>query len=373
MSFGYLSKKSSPRAWAIYALTCFLNLWVVTALAQTPLTVGIRLHRGFIIPHSDSIANLASARPFSLELDAGRHLMGQRTYDACQCLPRVGASFFYTNFGNPAVLGNAYSLLPYVEPYFRADKRFNFSFRFGIGVSYLNRVYDPVDNPLNLFYSSPISFLLLANLSANYKISPQITLRLAGNYNHISNGGLQDPNKGINYPTLSLGLDYTPRPPEFQAREPIGWRDLHPKRQSWQVAVFGMAKKAFRGEPNRFAVVGLSAQVRQVVGRIHALTLGAEYVADFSQRALAQRLGQPVRYQDLALLAGHEFVLGRFGFSQALGVYLVSHPNNLDPVYQRYGLSCRLGPRLGLGLNLKAHRNVADFLDFRLIYTVWRR
>jgi hypothetical protein len=371
MSFGYLSKKSSPRAWAIYALTCFLNLWVVTALAQTPLTVGIRLHRGFIIPHSDSIANLASARPFSLELDAGRHLMGQRTYDACQCLPRVGASFFYTNFGNPAVLGNAYSLLPYVEPYFRADKRFNFSFRFGIGVSYLNRVYDPVDNPLNLFYSSPISFLLLANLSANYKISPQITLRLAGNYNHISNGGLQDPNKGINYPTLSLGLDYTPRPPEFQAREPIGWRDLHPKRQSWQVAVFGMAKKAFRGEPNRFAVVGLSAQVRQVVGRIHALTLGAEYVADFSQRALAQRLGQPVRYQDLALLAGHEFVLGRFGFSQALGVYLVSHPNNLDPVYQRYGLSCRLGPRLGL--NLKAHRNVADFLDFRLIYTVWRR
>ena len=44
-------------------------------------------------------------------------------------------------------------------------------------------------------------------------------LTASGNYNHISNGGLKQPNKGINYPTLALGLDYIPNPILIQNRE----------------------------------------------------------------------------------------------------------------------------------------------------------
>jgi Lipid A 3-O-deacylase (PagL) len=359
-----------------FGLACLLN-WATLALAQSPVknptTIGLRLHRGYIIPHSDSIANISFSHPYQIEIDVSRHLVQPRTYQACNCFPRVGLSFFYTNFDNRAILGNAYSLLPYLEPYFRADKRLNFSFRLGMGVSYLNNVYDPSRNPLNLFYSSPISFLLMANISVNYKLSSHLGLRLAGNYNHISNAGLQDPNKGINYPTLSLGVDYTLDSHDFKPQERIDWRQLHPQRQRWQVAVFGMAKKAFRNEPNRYAIVGVAAYLTQVVGRINALTAGLEYIADFSQRETARRLSQTARYQDLGLLLGHEFLLGKFSFAQLVGIYLVSHPNNLDPLYQRYGLSYQLTPSLGVGVSMKVHRNVADFADVRLIYALKKR
>ncbi len=341
--------------------------------ATNPLTIGLRLHRGYIIPHSDSIASISYSNPYQIELDASLHLTNQRAYQSCNCFPRVGMSLFYTNFDNRAILGNAYSLLSYIEPYFRAGKKLNFSFRFGIGLSYLNNVYDPEKNPLNLFYSSPISFLLMANLSANYKITPKVGLRLAGNYNHISNGGLQNPNKGINYPTLSLGMDYTFQTPHFQQYNSVNWRELHQKKLTWDFAVFGMAKKAFRNETNRYAVIGISTQLSRVVGRLNALTAGVEYVADFSHKESGLRQGKNIDFQSVGILLGHNFLLGKFSFSQAMGIYLLSYQPDLDAVYQRYGINYQLSGKIGVGFNMKVHRNVADFLDFRLIYTLVKR
>jgi hypothetical protein len=343
------------------------------SISKNPLTIGLRLHRGYIIPHSDSIASISYSKPYQVEVDASLHLTSQRAYQSCNCFPRVGMSLFYTNFDNRAILGNAYSLLSYIEPYFRADKKFNFSFRLGVGLSYLNNVYHHEKNPSNLFYSAPISFLLMANLSANYKVTPQLMLRLAGNYNHISNGGIQNPNKGINYPTWSLGIDYVFQNPDFHQYSSINWRELHPHRQKWQVAIFGMAKKAFRNEASRYAIVGVEASIHQIVGRLTALSAGVEYIADFSQKENLKRQGKSGNYQSVGLLLGHEFLLGKFTFSQGLGIYLRAYQPELDAVYQRYGISYQVSNQIGVGFNMKVHRSVADFLDCRLIYTLKRR
>lgn len=70
------------------------------------------------------------------------------------------------------------------------------------------------------------------------------------------------------------------------------------------------------------------------------------------------------------LAIGHEFLLGKFLFSQQFGVYL-SNPNPLhDDVYQRYGLVYRINKSLSAGINLKAHGHVANFLDFRLGFSL---
>ncbi len=365
-----------PMAW----LLSHLLFGCLSALAQTQpesppsAVIGLRLHRGFIIPHSDSIADISFSKPYRLELDASLHLTKQSVWQYCNCFPRVGLSFFYTNFDNRIILGDAFSVMPYIEPHFRADKKLNFSFRFGLGASYLSNVYDAATNPRNLFYSSPVSFLLMANLSVNYRITPQIWARLAGNYNHISNGGLQNPNKGINFPTVSWGIDYVWPAHSFQPYHKVSnWRQLHPQRRSWQIAGFGVAKKAFREESQRFAVVGVAISVSQVVGKLHALTLGAEYIADFAQKATIRRLGKVGDFQDVGIFVGHEFLIGKFSLSQALGVYLVSHSNNLDPVYQRYGLTYQWTERIAVGINMKVHRNVADFLDLRMIYSVRKK
>jgi len=88
-----------------------------------------------------------------------------------------------------------------------------------MGLSYLDNVYDERSNPENLFFSSEISGILLLNLTYNYLIKEQYQLNFSINYNHISNAGLKMPNKGMNFPTVSLGMDYILRPVILKPQE----------------------------------------------------------------------------------------------------------------------------------------------------------
>jgi len=83
----------------------------------------------------------------------------------------LGASIHYFDFGNPEILGRAYALLLYAEPFLSAHKNLSLSFRFGTGVTYLTNIYHSLKNPESLFYSSPMSFSLAAELLANYRQS----------------------------------------------------------------------------------------------------------------------------------------------------------------------------------------------------------
>ena len=71
-------------------------------------------------------------------------------------------------------------------------------------------------------------------------------------------------------------------------------------------------------------------------------------------------------FQRGALLLGHELQIGRVRFSQQLGVYVYAPYKAKDPVYQRWGLEHHTERQIFWGINLKAHRHVADFLDVRL-------
>jgi hypothetical protein len=64
--------------------------------------------------------------------------------------------------------------------------------------------------------------------------------------------------------------------------------------------------------------------------------------------------------------------MGRFIFSQQIGIYLLGQYNN-DLVYHRWGLQYYFLPRWSVGVNLKAHKQVADFTDVRVVYRVWKR
>jgi len=175
-----------------------------------PIVIGGRFHRGFIIPHSEAIKDIAYSKPWGIEWNVSKHINSQAAWNECSCYPRIGISAAYFNFDNPSVLGNAYWLTPYIEPMLGAHRKLFFSFRLGAGLAYLDNVYHPIRNPNNLFYSLPVSFSLLANTALNVRATSRFLLRLLANYHHLSNGGMQLPNKGINFSTFSVGIDYTP-------------------------------------------------------------------------------------------------------------------------------------------------------------------
>ena len=296
--------------------------------------------------------------------------MDKKSWDLCNCYPRVGLLFSFFDFDNRKILGYGFNLAGFAEPFFRSHKKMSVSLRTVAGLSLDTRPYDEVSNPENLSYSFPVNGYLQLNLALHYRLSEKITMNLAANYNHISNGGFREPNKGINFPTAALGLDYTFKPRPFEDRMKHKYQGS--KERRFDLAIASFPKRIF-ASPAYFAIFGVSAGVSQQVGRMSALTLDAEWIWDGSLKwRMENQFDSDKDYQRGALLVGHEFLMGRFTFSQKAGIYFYDHTHYNDPVYQRYGVNFHISERLFTGIHLKAHRHVADLIEMRLGWTFKR-
>jgi len=337
-------------------------------------SIGARLHRSFIIQHTKKLSDaVTSSNPWMTEIDFNWHLRKRSTWEYCQCYPRTGITFMYTNFDLPEVLGDAISVYAFIEPFLRADRRMNFSIRFGMGPSYLTRLYDETNNPDNLFFSSHVSFIVLLNATANYRLTPRLLLRASGSYNHISNGGYSEPNLGMNFPSVSLGVDYSFINADLPRRDPVSTRIRPAKKNRVEIIAGISAKPTTSGlREKRYPVYVLGLNYSRTVGKILALNGGAEWVNDRSVfRSLRENgtVNEDGSYSDhnrIGVLAGVDWLFGRFVFYQHFGVYLYAPVEALDGVYQRYGLSFRITEKVFAGINIKAHGQDADFMDVRV-------
>lgn len=128
----------------------------------------------------------------------------------------------------------------------------------------------------------------------------------------------------------------------------------------------------FTGRMEPYTIIGLNLTHSWQVSRIHAWTAAMEvYYDDYlssTEKNNGFTHGPGTR---AGILAGHEFLLGKFIFSQQLGVYLTdSHRQDL--IYHRWGLQYYFLPRWSAGFNLLVHRQTADFTDLRLSYTIYK-
>ena len=346
------------------------------ALAQdlpirNPLSIGLRAEYGFIIPHSKSIAQISNSNPFGFTLDFNKALISQKSWEKCYCEAQSGFSFSYFNFDNPKTLGSAITSSAYFEPLIANRKRLFFGVRGTFGLAYLSQVFDADRNPDNLFFSMPISFLLGVSLNTYYKINPHITFQLSMNYNHISNGGFKQPNKGMNFPTLSFGVVYSPKPFAIPDRTsfvkpPV---NKHFYKQVWVLASLKTVS-APDSLPNQSTFIyGISASVGKQISRYNIFHLGFEAIADGFAQETIRREGLNKDYHQIGLLFGHELMLGKFIFSQQIAWNAYSPFRSVpSDFYQRYMLAYRIGKNLTLGATLKAYKHVADIFDVRLGY-----
>ncbi len=342
----------------LMVLICF------PAFSQENTTfVSGRFQQGSIIIHSRAIRAIEDSYPYGLQFDFGWHKKSEKDWNACNCYPKVGISLGVWNFDNPDVLGYGATGLFFLQPVFRADKKFSFSIRGGMGLSYQTKPHDPESNPDNLSYSTYLAFPLHLALAGHFRISDQWKADLQLEYNHISNGGMKQPNKGINWPTVSIGATRYFSPLVFPEREKHDWRMEAVDRNRTDITVFSTFQ-----EPEESLVYlsgGLELRQLRRVGRISNISLGGEWMYDSYTAALSKGMEKDSGHH-LGVAAGHEFILGKFLFSQQFGVYLLRPSARPEDVYQRYAFVYRLSQKFSTGVSLKAHGHVADFLDLRL-------
>lgn len=356
--------------YSIAGVLFLLNTGHQALIAQQLRSLSLFPHYGFIFVHSDDVENTRDSRPFGLQFDLSVQRTDQTSYDLCRCSPRQGFSLYYFNYDND-ILGQSLSPAYFLEPTFRLGAKLSYAFRGTVGLSFLNNPHHPKKNPDNQSYSTHVSALLGLSSGLDFRLKQNFDLQFRLNYLHISNGGIKDPNKGINWPTLSLGLSYKPAKSQSSAEYEASRVSKTPYLR-WAFSGLLSSRIAAVGDKQRYFVYGLGAGLSRQVNSLSAITLAGEFHYDKALEERYRRAGEPEQAAFAGLLAGHEFLLGRFIFSQELGYYLFK-PKPLDyGFYHRWGLSYYLNRHVLLGVNLKAHRQVAHFLDFRISYFMRR-
>jgi hypothetical protein len=341
---------------------------------RSPLQLGLKGHQGFIIPHSRELIDVSRSTPRGLELNLNWLLADEKHVREAGLIARRGFSAYFVHFDNPAVLGHSFALVPYVEPLFWPWKRLHAGLQFGLGAAYVSKVYDAQTNPSNLFFSLPVSLWAMFNARVYYDLHPHWQLALGFNHNHISNGGMKNPNKGMNFPTFNAGLHHNLAPLRLQRpAKDRSWRE-QPRNYRYVMAV-GSVKNLNATvefpETTPTLLYGAQAMFGRRIGRMSNLSVGMEWLFDGYAQALDGRAGLRRSPWKGAFMIGHELSVGRVRFHVHLCPYIFNPAGSDmdpldDPLYQRYGLYYRFGRHLLVGSSLKTHRHVADVADVRV-------
>ena len=341
--------------------------------ARNIFSVGVGIQHGFIFAHSRSVQNTKGANPTGIELDLGWQRNDTETWNLCNCFPKKGLLLAYYDY-DVSLLGKSFSAAYFLEPFYKLGGKTFFSFRGVAGLAYLTNPFDSIHNPANQSYSSVVGAYLLVGLGLSFVMSKHWWLNTSINYQHVSNGGLRQPNKGINWPTAGFSIVYQKNPEPYykvpRSREKF-WKGYSLR---WDIGIFGIAKRGTteEGYSRRMPLIGGSLQTAKQVGRINMLTIGLEAYHDKSLRMQIKRDSIAATAIRAGFMIGHEFLLGKFTFTQRFGLYIVDQTPYYDRIYHRWGLHYFMNKNLGIGLALKAHRHVADFVDLRITYS-WQR
>lgn len=335
-----------------------MGFYLHQSFAQSASRIGANVGLGAIIAHSPDLIPISQSTPIGVNARWQWMGTGQKSWEVCHCFYYLGLEAFYYNFNNPSVLGSAAGISGSFEPILWRNEPWILSLSSGMGLSYLNKVHDPVDNPDNMFFSQPLSFLLFVAPTLEYRISPDWSAQLELSYNHISNGGRKQPNKGINFPAISLGAT------RFLSSQTLPQYAKSPVSPAWQFyAEAGFTSKGRDGGSGRGAVLSLAGEAFKSVTAITALGAGLDLGKDYS---FEQQQKFPSSLT-VAPFVAHHFTLGRIDFSQWIAFYLQKPvDDHSHRFYQRYVLRYKINNVLFVGTGLKVHGHVAENIDIRL-------
>lgn len=356
--------------------TALLGLLLASpSWSQSQRSIELAADYGFLFLHSQDLAPIGRSYPRALNFSYAFWLDPEQHWANCRCFPRLGLSTGFHYFDNPSVLGVGLPFYGFLEPWWRLSDHWFLNVRGGLGGAWQSRPYDEEGNPLNLSYSLPFSIYAMVGLGVAYQLSPHWRLNLQMRYNHTSNGGIREPNKGLNYPTASLAFDYALSPVTLAV--PEEHRHYHPKeaQKVLRFHIFAAAKAGAKldagGVEERdltYLVSGINLRYSQQINRLSALSAGTEWVNNQAYREQIERRGLNRDFNQVSFLLGHEFLLGRFVLSQQVGFYLYKDYGPTPDWYQRYGLLWYPWDKFSVGGNIKVHGHIAEFIDFRLGY-----
>jgi len=313
----------------------------------------------------------------SLTVEIGRQTDGSREWHQLYGLPAYGVGVSVASLGSGASRPvDAYTFFSW--PFAHLNDRVQVTTDFGMGVSWNWKTFNPRTNTYATVLGSNMNARIDWGFYLRYVATPQSSLYAGVDFTHRSNGGMQQPDQGLNVIGPSVGLRYNLAP----ERTPRSI-DAPPFRPSWEyvVGVAGGRKNVMDERNNRrhdFGAGTVTAALQRQFYRYGKIAAGADVAYDGSSDARADAFNADLVRQGtlgdrlaFGLYGGYEHIIGRFGAIVQAGVKVVNGSDNPDAarLYERYGWRYHFNDRLWGSFSVRAiNDRKADALEFGVGY-----
>lgn len=335
---------------------------------RSPWSFGVNGYYGAICRYRGGTPLLNFTHPYGVEVYANIQTLGKRLWERQYKLPQLGFAFSHYDYGIPQELGKAYSVTGYIDNVLSKRKKSSFRLNLGTGLVYSTRYYKPIENEFNKAIGSQIAFALRGTLRYEVQLQDQLFLNFNLAFRHFSNGGLNKPNNGMNFPLLGLGIRYQRNELEPVYNSPDAESNKKGEGVRFNLKVATGRKEVLLVD-KKHPVYSIVFYASKKITPINAILLGADGIWDSSIRNEYINISLPPPEGDIdprraGLTLGHELYIGDVSFVLQLGKYLYEPHHLFHSFYQRYGLLYYVTKNISASAMLVVHTRSADFIEF---------
>jgi len=337
-------------------------------------TSSFRFHYGVVMPHHKSISYLVNDQISAYELNLGFIPSTEKTWSKLYKQPEIGIGLYHGSLGNDEILGNVTALFPYINFPIKRGRKWEFNTQLGCGAGFTKKHFDPVNNYTNVAIGSKYNafFKLMAN--GAYAVTSNWSINTGLGFNHLSNGSISTPNKGLNMLTGNIGVSYCwngnrPKP----AISVSGLKDL--ENEILVVWSHGI-KQSSETDLHKYYATSLSGNYSIGINAKQKVGFGIDLFYDEATNRGDWNFSPETSFKDRfsqALFISHNLVIQKWSIIAHIGVYTIYKTKPEKPIYTRVGVRYQLSKHFLANLSLKAHLGKADFIEWGIGYRLSKK
>ncbi len=332
----------------------------------------------------------ASFPAFGEEFRFGARLDGSKPWHKNYGYGDIGLSLSWGMPGNNDILGHYLALIPELTFPLTENGRWSLTASTGLGLSWFSESYDQVSNPENIMVGSPFSFCALAALNICYDIDEKFSIIARPALFHSSNAHSNLPNVGMNLPMLGLGIRYRKPDGPLVPDTTVAYDDRIRFNTRLALAYNEHGGATGPADGPKYPIYLASFFLSKKLSMVNKVQAGIEcwYNTGVYDYIISQDFyteNQQLKSMAVALMLGHEFLVGHFSLVTQGGVYLHNpfyrdrldradiqgmkarlktwFPARIGIQYYFFDETARDGKNVFFGVYIKSNLGQADFLD----------
>lgn len=347
--------------------------------------------RGSVFPTNDFVRGInteqepiSTFQAFSLKL--AKQTTGRLPWEQKYLFPKWGLGVYLADFFEAEAIGLPLAIYGFFQAPFHRWKKLSLNYEIGFGATFNWKPFNPVNNQYNIALGSGRSFLIDLGMNLSYPISPYLELGTGFSLTHFSNGGLKQPNYGINTIAPKLSLSYKIKPTSDFNQNTVA---EHSPSNEWVIGAFAGSKNVIfkdadieikeRYEGVFFPVMGVTATFNRhfsYKSKVGAGMGGAYDGSTDAQVAVDEGELEPVSSPfasklQLNAFLSYELVIHKVAIVIQPSIYLFRKKTvDQSPAFhQRFGVKYHFMPNVFAGIKLRSYSfHISDFVEWNIGY-----